>query len=228
MGNHNFSQDFLDVSLNRKTVHVDLTQSYESIYKKYSHSAKGNINQALKNNLTIVVYENEFPYTKEFIQMYKETMDRVNAQSYVYFNDNYFENSFSNLPIVHFVVFKESIPIASAICLLSRKVFHAHFVVSKTEYQVYRSNNFLFDEMIKFGFSKGLQILHLGGGRSCKQDDSLLRFKKNFSKTTSDFYTGTRIHNQEIYNLVCEQWNTRFPELVRRYDDKFLKYKFML
>jgi hypothetical protein len=225
--NHNFSSDFLDISYNRKTVCVDLKQNYESIYKNYSRSAKGNIKKAVKNNLTVVAYKNEFPYKMDFIQMYKETMDRVNAQSYVYFNDTYFENSFDNLPVVHFVVFKESIPIASAICLLSKKVIHVHFEVSKTEYQIYRPNNFLFNEIIKFGISEGLEIIHLGGGRSCKQDDSLLRFKMNFSKTTSEFYIGNRIHNQEIYNMVCEQWGIKYPGLVHKYNDKFLKYRFV-
>ncbi len=226
--NHKFSKNYLHVSFNRNTVDVDLTQGYENIYKNYSHSGKGNINQASKNNLTIANFKNEFPYKKEFIQMYKETMDRVNAQSYVYFDDNYFENSFSLLPIVHFVVFKDSNPIASAICLLSKKVFHLHFVVSKTEYRVYRPNNFLFDEIIKYSINEGLQILHLGGGRSSRQDDSLLRFKKNFSKSTSEFYTGNKIYNQEIYDVVCEQWKTKFPALVHKFDDKLLKYKFVI
>jgi len=216
--NHKFSKDYLDVSFNRKTVNVDLTQGYNSIYKNYSRSAKGNINQAIKNDLKIAVYKNESLYKKEFIQMYKETMDRVKAQRCVYFNDSYFENSFRNLPIFHFVVFKDSTPIASAICLLSKKVLYIHFAVSKTEYRIYRPNDYLFDEIIKYGISKGLRILHLGGGRSCKQDDSLLRFKRNFSKITSDFYTGTKIHKREIYNMVCEQWKNKFPQLVPKYD----------
>lgn len=225
--NHKFSKEFLDVSYNRETVYVDLTQSYEDIYKNFSHSAKGNLNRAAANDLTIASCQNKFPYKKEFIQMYRETMDRVQAHSYVYFDNSYFENSFNNLPVVHFVVFKESIPIASALCLISKKILHVHFEVSKTEYLIYRPNNFLFDEIIKYGIKEGLQIIHLGGGSSCKKDDFLLRFKKNFSKTTFSFYTGNRIHNQEIYTMVCEQWSNKFPELNNIYSDKFLRYRFI-
>jgi len=224
--NHIFSKDFLKVDHNRLTVYIDLTQGIESIQNNYSHSAKGNIKKAEKNNLTAAVYNNELPYKKDFIKMYKETMDRVNAQSYVYFNDQYFEDTFNILPSVHIVVFEKSLPIASAVCLLSNNVLHVHFVVSKTEYLSLRPNDFLFNEIIKYGINQGFKILHLGGGRTFKVEDSLLRFKMNFSGKTSEFYTGSKIHNQEVYDQVCEQWRIKYPHLVQKYDDKLLKYRF--
>ncbi|MBS4034542.1 MAG: GNAT family N-acetyltransferase [Ignavibacterium sp.] len=226
-GNHVFSDNALDISFNRKTVYVDLTQGIETIQNNYSHSTKGNIKKAEKNNLKVAIYKNELPYKKEFIKMYKETMDRVNAQRYVYFSDSYFEATFRSLPVVQFIVFKESTPIASAICLLSKNILHVHFEVSKTEYQIYRPNDFLFDEIIKFGINEGYKILHMGGGRTLNEDDSLLRFKKNFSDTTTNFYTGNKIHNQEVYIQVCEQWRIKYPHLVQKYDDKLLKYRFL-
>ena len=227
LGNQVFSDNSLDISFNRKTVYINLQESYESIYREFSHSAKGNIKKAEKNNLKVAVYKNELPYKKEFTKMYKETMDRVNAQSYVYFNDKYFENTFNILPSVHFVVFEESLPIASAVCLSSKNVLHVHFVVSKTEYLNLRPNDFLFNEIIKYGIREGFNILHLGGGRTFNEEDSLLRFKMNFSGKTSAFYTGSKIHNQEVYYQVCEQWRIKYPHLVQKYDDKLLKYRFL-
>jgi hypothetical protein len=227
LSNQRFSDGFLDISYNRRTVYIDLSQSYESIYKNYSHSAKSNLKKAVRNNLRLELFDKEFTFEKEFVLMYKETMDRVNALDHVYFSDTYFENTFNGLPIVNFVVFKDSIPIASALCLTSKNTIHVHFEVSKSNYLIYRPNNFLFNEIIKYSINKGFKILHFGGGRTNKIDDALLRFKKNFSKSTAEFYTGAKIHDEEVYNQVCNQWKLKYPHLVQKYDDKFLKYRFL-
>jgi len=47
----------------------------------------------------------------------------------------------------------------------------------------------------------GSRIFDLGGGYG---DSGLLNFKKSFSKNTADFYTYSRIHNQEVYDRLCK------------------------
>ena len=60
-------------------------------------------------------------------------------------------------------------------------------------------------------------MLHFGGGRSNAIDDSLLKFKRNFSKQKGDFYIGKKIHNSEIYDIVLKQWQERHSKAASTY-----------
>lgn len=206
IANQNFSKDHLMCSFNRNTVSVDLSRSYFDITNQFNSSCKRAIKKAIKNNLTVKVYHNKYPYKETFIDMYYETMNRLNSKEYLFFNKNYFNNLFDLLNPVHFVVFSNDVPIASSICLTSENYSHYHLGASYSQYLSLRPNNILFSEMIKKANENEYDFLHLGGGNSKEINDSLLRYKKNFSKNTSDFYIGKKIHNDTIYNKVLNQW----------------------
>lgn len=226
LGNHNFSKDYLEVFYNRQTIYVDLTQDYEVIYKNYNRCTRQNINQAQNSGLTTEYYIKEFPYRTAFIRIYRDTMNRVDADPYLIFNDNYFNNIFNHLPLIQFVVFKDKTPIASALCLYSNDILHLHFEGSYKEFLHLRPNDMLFDEVIKFGIAKGFSKLHLGGGRSQNCDDGLLKFKSHFSKNRSDFYIGKKIYNYDIYaNVIC-QWEQKYPRVTGKYRNRVLSYRY--
>lgn len=226
IGNYKFSENFLDVIFDRKSVHIDLKQEYYAIVKNFSRSAKQNLRTALSNDLDILVCKNEFPYKNEFIQIYKETMDRVKAEKCFYFSDNYFDDTFNIPSLIQFVVFKKNIPVASALCIGSNNYLHVHFLASKTDYLFSRPNNYLVNKIIQYGIGEGFNELHLEGGRSSAAEDSLLRFKKNFSKTTSNFYVGKQIYNVEVYQSVISQWQKNYSDIVDKHSNKILKYRY--
>lgn len=224
--NQKFSEEHLSIIYDRQTVYVDLNQKYDDIYKNYSRSAKNNLNKAVSNNLNLVICKNKFPYKREFIEMYNETMDKVHAEKYLYFNNEYFNNTFNIPSSVQFLVLKDNFPISSAICLGAENYLHVHFKASRTNWLSYRPNNFMFDEIIKFALQKGFNAIHIGGGRTSSADDSLLRFKKNFSNTTCGFYIGKKIYNAEVYYRIYEQWKSANPHLVDKYKDRILAYRY--
>lgn len=88
------------------------------------------------------------------------------------------------------------------------------------------ANSFLIDRALDFAKNNGAKLFHLGGGRSSDADDSLFRFKKNFSKQILPFYIGKRIHNQAIYSQVVEQWENKYPEKIDKYNNLLLKYRY--
>ena len=221
LANQNFSKEHLTCSFNRNTVYVDLKQSYDDITRQFNNSCKRAIKKAIKNDLVVKVYNNKYPFKEVFIEMYYETMKRLNSEDYLFFNEKYFDCLFDELNPYHFVVFSDNLPIASSICLTSDNYSHYHLGASSTQYLYLRPNNILFSEMIKTTKENQYEFLHLGGGNSEEVDDSLLRYKKNFSKNTSDFYIGKRIHNEIIYNEVLSQWrnksNKRDSNILLRY-----------
>ncbi|MDR3610259.1 MAG: GNAT family N-acetyltransferase [Ignavibacteriaceae bacterium] len=224
--NEEFSRGYLEINYNRPTVYIDLINSYNVIYENFAHSVKSNLKKAKENNLSASIYKHEYPYKKEFIEMYNETMKRVNVISKNAYDTNFFERTFNNLPIIHFVIFKDNMPIASAICLAHNNYLHIHLEVSRKEYWYLRPNDLLIKEIIQYGSDNGYTKIHLGGGRTVSPDDSLLRFKKKFSNLTSDFYIGGKIYDEKVYTNVCKQWNDRYQHLANKYKNNILKYKF--
>ncbi len=225
INNHQYSKGFLDVIYNRKTVYIDLTDDYDQIFNNYSSSGKRALRKAKNSNLTTIICQNEFPYKKDFIQLYKENMVRVNSKDYLFFNDIYFDNIFNNLPIIQFIVLLDELPIASSIFLYHGIYLHYHLGGSKGEHLSLRPNNLLFDSVLRFGKERGFKKLLLGGGNSSLEDDSLLRFKQNFSRTTSDFYIGKKIHNQEVYQQVIKKWMDKNSANSEKSDNVLLKHR---
>lgn len=228
INNERLSRGYLDIIYNRLTVYVDLSADYDVIYKNFARSVKGNIRKAKENNLTIGIYKKDFPYKKEFVRMYSETMKRVNAIQYIYFNEKYFDDTFNLLPVIQFVVFKDAVTVASAICLNYNTYIHIHFEASKHDYLYLRPNDFLINEIIKYGSQNKYAKILLGGGRTTQADDALLKFKKKFSTKLSEFYIGKKIYNEEVYAGLCKQWQKKYPGLVDEYKHYALKYRYKI
>lgn len=225
LNNSNFSKEYLTVTFNRKTVYVDLTLGYDQIYKSYKKDVRENLRAANNNNLYVEIYKNEFPYKDDFVEMYNESMDVLNARDYLQFKRELFDNTFSKLPLVQFVVFKNKLPISSIICIYYGGFLHAHLSGSRKEFLSYRPTNLVFDQIIRYGIEKGFQKLHFGGGRTTDEKDSLLTFKKKHSSTISEYYIGSKVYNEDIYNNICNQWSTKYPHLINKYDNMILKYR---
>ncbi len=152
-------------------------------------------------------------------------MKRVNSNSYLYFNEKYFNNLFNLNNIIQFVIEFNEKPIASSICFYSKNYFHYHLGASITEYLNYRPNDLLFEEMIKYAKLKNCKSIHFGGGNSLDEKDSLLKFKSNFSKDSLDFYIGGKIHNKKVYNEVMRQWEEKNPKHEEMSKNIFIRYR---
>ena len=110
---------------------------------------------------------------------------------------------------------------------MNKTNLHAFLFGYKSDYTSLRMNDFLFDAIIKYGSELGLKTIELGGGRSTFEDDSLLRFKGKYSHRKAAFYIGSRIYNKKIYNSLARQWSEKYPELVKQYGNRVLKYRFL-
>ena len=106
-------------------------------------------------------------------------------------------------------------------------ILHIHFCASMKQYLSLRPNNLLWDEIIKYGIEKGYYHIHVGGGNTELENDSLLRFKRNFSKTTRDFYIGKKTHNEKVYNEVIRQWEVKYPYNKEKSKKVLLRYRIL-
>ncbi|PIT99551.1 MAG: hypothetical protein COT74_11165 [Bdellovibrionales bacterium CG10_big_fil_rev_8_21_14_0_10_45_34] len=206
--NVNYSRDHLSVRKNRSTVKVILDRSFIEIQKEFSDSCRRAIRKAEKNGIKITTHTSSF-HIADFKRLYKATMDRTRSRPYLYFSDSYFEELFRVPNLVQFCAWLDDKVVATSLCFLSTPFFHYHLGASATEHLSMRPNNLLFQEMISFANARGAKLLHLGGGNTASPDDSLFKYKTSYSHALCDFYVGYKIHDEETYKNLCDEWDRK-------------------
>ena len=163
------------------TVYIDLTQAKEQIWKGFDKGCKGAVKK--KVNLS---------YPTAFRPLYEQTMKRIGAEREYLFTDSFWEK-LNDLGMVH------SAPGAMAVFLCHKP--YAHYFLSASE--IGGNINLLIWNAIQYFKAYGYKILNLGGG--LKAGDSLESFKRSFSPTTKPFYVYKKIHNQDVYDILCKE-----------------------
>lgn len=226
--NQKYLENQCQIIFNRKTIIVSLRDSVDEIWKNQINTKIRNvIRKAIKNELTVEISQDK----KElliFKELYEKTMKRLSADDYFFFNTDYYENFYKLFKEESYVasVKKNDKTIASCIFLKDEDTAHYHLSGSDPEYLKLYPNNLMIWEIIKFAKTKFCAKLHLGGGNSLSESDSLLKFKKNFSKDELDFFIGKILVNKPIYEEICATWREKNPDKVERYGHLVLPYRF--
>jgi len=202
--NHLLYQHHPGLFYDRKIVYVDLTKDLETIYSEYTRHARKNINKATRNGLR-VYSDNSQASLSQFLEIYSESMKRKNAKQYYYFNDLFFNDLFTRFKddIKLFHVEYQGNIICSTIELGKYQILHDYLRGSNPDYFIYRPNDILVDEIIRWAKNAGYNYFVLGGGSSSSTEDPLLRFKQSFSPLEANFYVYKKIHNTEKYKELC-------------------------
>ena len=176
----------------------------ESIWNNYNRKVRKNINKAKREQLyTKIYYEDDITHTivDLFYEIYIHTMDRTNA-SEQYYNSKekltiFMKNCPKNCAIA--LTFKDRIPIASEIVLLSNDSMFSFIGGTKSDYFNLRPNELLKHDVIEWGLNKGYKYYVLGGGLG--KEDGIYHYKKTFFPNDDyPFIVGKKIINKNIYN----------------------------
>jgi hypothetical protein len=228
--NEAFSKNHLAVTANRETVAADLTKDYSLIWEsEYSSVNRNMIRKAGKMDYQIRILENPTDEDLDsFIEVYHHTLKLINAPEYYFFNRQFLFNTFARLQgqafLLHVTDGNNKI-LASSVFMHHGDYFHYH-LSGRSDKADNSVNNFLLDQALRFAKGRGAKFFHLGGGRSQALNDSLLKFKSNFSKLRLSFSIGKKIHNELIYNEVIRQWETKYPEKMGAYKKMLLRYRY--
>jgi lipid II:glycine glycyltransferase (peptidoglycan interpeptide bridge formation enzyme) len=227
LNNYTFSGQNMEIVYDRKTVFLDITKSNDDIWNNsYSSNNRNMIRKSLKNNIEIIEGGKEEDYIA-FYKIYVETMLNVGSEKYLFFNEKYFLDFMNLLPNNHRIIFaKYNNNIIGGMILMMYKTYaHYHLSCRKTDYGRFALNNLLLDYAIKLAQKEGCKFFHFGGGTSSNEEDSLLKFKSNFSKSKIDFYIGKKIHNSEIYKTVVSSWEKKNEHKTDKLKNVLLKYR---
>ena len=186
----------------KKTIFMDLSDE-ENLFQQLDSKNRNMIRKAQKSGVTIFTDHGE--HVSDFLDIYRETMERAHAESYYYFEPEYYkalQDTLGSNVLFFYALLKEQI-IAASIFLYNDRSMHYHLSGGKTAFRRFAPTNLLIYEAARWGAQHGIEYLHLGGGIDSK--DSLFDFKKQFNRNGEiPFYIGRTILNHPAYQKLLQ------------------------
>lgn len=205
------------VSEDRPTVYVDCKAGRDERRSGYSSKLR----RKLRKCETLLAFE-ETDDLETFYDLYTSTMCRNRADKFYFFDREYFQKLY-DLPFSRLYAVRDDKEIVStAFVLYGKDIAHIHLSANRSEKMRLNGNYLLFDNIFDKAAENGCKYTFLGGGRTNMQDDTLLRFKRQFSSLTLPFYIAGKIFDKERYRRYNLIWESEFSNRSPRY---FLKYR---
>lgn len=225
--NHSLFNEFGELLFDRHTIAIDLNGSEENIWMAEIHTKNRNvIKKGAKSGL---MFEADYSFNNlpQFVNLYRDTMDKLSADKFYYFEDHYFQNFKELFPnsFLGCVKLNGNI-IAAAIFMYSEKYGHYHLAGSDISMLNFSPNNFMIWEAAKELKKHDVNLFHLGGGINSDENNSLFQFKRRFSKSLHDFYIGKVVFNTSMYDEICKDWEIINPEKINLFGNRLLKYRY--
>ena len=222
LNNQRLASPNMKTFYSRHTVALDLTD--DDIWMHQISSKNRNmIRKAEKEGVTIV----ESDDYETFRKLYDGTMTDLHAEDFYFFPPSYYEEykqTFKDKSLLCLAMLDGKV-IAGSMFMFSDDYAHYHLSARDREYSRYAANNLILWYGIQKAKERGCKWFHFGGGTTGEDDDSLLKFKKEFSKTLCEFWIGKRVHNQKVYDQIVEQWKTKGPKSYEHNRVKLLGYR---
>lgn len=222
LNNQELAPPKMKTFFSRHTVALDLTD--DDIWMHQISSKNRNMIRKAEKERVTIVESNDY---ETFRKLYDCTMSDLHAESFYFFPQSYYDEykqTFKDNSLLCFALLDGKI-IAGSMFMFSDYYAHYHLSARDREYSRYAANNLILWYGIQKAKERGCKWLHFGGGTTGDDGDSLLKFKKEFSKTQCEFWIGKRVHNQEVYNQIVEQWTTKYPESYEKNSVKLLGYR---
>ena len=214
-------KNYGDIIKTGKVVNINLNLNLDLQNKNYHKRLRTYVNMARRN--CIVKKLETKKELREFIGIYHETLARVNANNYFYFDEDYFNELLNNnnyLAEILVVKYKETgETIAGSLFITTNKIVQYHLSGTRAEFSHLAPTKLMIDEMRILATNRGTKFFNLGGGLGGKTQDSLFKFKSAFSKDFRDFSLWKLIVDKEIYDELA--YKHRYVET-----SFFPKYRF--
>ena len=188
--------------ISSKNIYTVKINNFDDYFRNFLSNKKRNMyNKALKNNLRFKITSLSSGILNEkFIKLYNFTMNKVNANKYYYFNDNYY-NSVEKIQNTYLseILDQNDNTIGCAIIFMYDSYIHYH--LSCNDKSMNCITDFLLISIIK-EFGIGKQII-LGCG--VKENDELSKFKRTLGNKTLIYNIYKNIINEDIYNELLKE-----------------------
>ncbi|MFC4712843.1 GNAT family N-acetyltransferase [Planococcus dechangensis] len=214
---HCNAEDFkaiYEVNYLRDTVGTSIRVHDDPIQAEFSSSARKNIRKALRDGIEyrVTLAPSDL---RAFQQIYFATMERNRAESFYYFNEQYFNQlleSFGERLLLVEALYKGEV-IGMELQFVDNDIIHTHLSGTYEAFHHLSPVYIMQYATVLWAKERGISLIHGGGGRTNSPDDNLLRFKRQFARCTSfSFYTGQKVWNEDMYNQLCKIANTEITD----------------
>ena len=222
LNNHLLASPEMKTFFSRNTVGLDLSD--DDIWMHQISSKNRNMIRKAEKEGVVIIESDDY---ETFRRLYDGTMTDLHAEEFYFFPKSYYEEykqTFKGSSMLCLALYNGK-AIAGSMFMFSNDYAHYHLSARDREYSRYAANNLILWYGIQKAKERGCKWFHFGGGTTGNDDDSLLRFKKEFSKTLCEFWIGKRVHNQSVYNLIIEQWQTLHSDSYNLNKAKLLGYR---
>ena len=189
-----------------ETISIDLTLPDEAQQAQYNRSCRTSLRKLHESGF-ICVHDREKRYLREFVEIYLETMHRVEAQRSYFFDEAYFQEL---ARIAHlFVALKDGEVAAATLCTLCDGIVQDHLGGTRDAFLKFSPDRLVVDTERMWAAEMGARVFHLGGGVGAQQD-SVFRYKSGFSDRRHIFRTWRWILRPDIYEALsasAARWN---------------------
>lgn len=224
LNNQELASPLMKTYNSRQTVKLDLTKPLDDIWRdSFSSKNRNVIKKAVKDGVVIL----ESHDYELFRRMYDETMKNVQAEDFYFFPKQYysdFQRLLGDRLLLCFAMY-EGNPISGSMFMFYGDYAHYHLSGRDRTYYKIAASNVILWYAIQKAKERGCKWFHFGGGTTEDSMDPLLHFKRNFSRETSDFWFGKRVHNPEIYDRIITQWRDCHPDSYQKNTVKLLGYR---
>jgi len=158
------------------------------------------IRKAQRAGLEVSVEES--PALDEFVDLYKRTMARLEADPFYLFTAEYWQ-SLRTLPCLLVSARADGELLAGVLCFASKPWLHYHLGASSDEGRRLGASNLVLHEAAGWGREQSYELFHLGGGVGGRAD-SLFEFKRRFDPGGErEFAIGKAVHDDAAYRELA-------------------------
>ncbi|MCK9610726.1 MAG: GNAT family N-acetyltransferase [Candidatus Cloacimonas sp.] len=222
--NEEFSLAYYNIIFDRKTVFLALDSN--DVYNGYNKQTKKKIRRSEREGIKIRIGDTQQDII-DFMHIYYHTMNYLQAKDYYYFPESYFFNFHNYMDNMSKLIVAElnGKVIGGMMYMIKGLYAHNHLSAADVSLRNMGVNIKIQHFVILDAIKEKCRFIHLGGGRTNNPDDSLLRFKENFSSYKADFKIAKKIYIQNIYEKILVQWKEKYPLAASNYPYKLQGYR---
>ncbi len=195
-----------------ETVSIDLTLSEERLWRQIRRDRRAGIRKLIRQGFRVVM--DDWRGLDDFVRIYRETMQRVAAKEFYFFERDYFTGLQTRLGgRMHLCqVFSPGGRMAAGgLYSVVNGIVQLHLSGTANEYCRLGPSKLMIHEIALASRAAGARILHLGGGVGGRRD-SLFEFKAAFSPQRHPYSTFRMVLMEERYREYCRLWKKEHGE----------------
>lgn len=199
-------EEFGEVIRHGQTIYMDLKASEEEILRGIRKNHRYDIRKL--TGAGYVAQMDHWEHYTQFVDIYRATMRRVEADDAYLFEGPYFERLRDTLgDVLHICTVSSPQGDVAAGALFTNicGIVQYHLSGTADAYQHDSPNKLMVDCARHWAVEQGAEYFHMGGGVGARED-SLFTFKSGFSRLRSEFLSYRMIFDEDKYQKLLGLW----------------------